>query len=325
VLYVVHSDTAGSFFDWARAVNRHTQCAVRVATFNRHPFGFEHDLLFPNPRYVDSGLDVLISEANLLHVKDEKGFFDGSNELPPELFLDCPVPKVFTQFGGFSRKLGRDPAYRVFTRRFEGRVAITPDLCYPWYEGRFIPHAMDVKSVPYCWRPGRVIAHSPSQMQRKGTAAFAEAVAALGGQSFNLDIITGVDHRTAVRRKQEATLFFDQSGRENPDVLGIDEVIGWYGKSAVEAMAAGIPTLAHLSKQALEQSGFTETERAALPVINVPLDAAGMRGVLDELSRKSETELRELSGKTRAWAEAFHSDEAVGPKLAALYDELLKP
>jgi hypothetical protein len=162
-------------------------------------------------------------------------------------------------------------------------------------------------------------------MQRKGTAAFAEAVAALGGQSFNLDIITGVDHRTAVRRKQEATLFFDQSGRENPDVLGIDEVIGWYGKSAVEAMAAGIPTLAHLSKQALEQSGFTETERAALPVINVPLDAAGMRGVLEELSRKSETELRELSGKTRAWAEAFHSDEAVGPKLAALYDELLKP
>ena len=306
VLYLANLDHAGSFYDWANAVNKYTVYAVRVITFNRHKYNFPQDLIFPNPKYVESEIEELLKEADILHIKDESGFFSNSNNLPTSLISKENIPRVFTHYGGQARKYAK--------------VAITPDLCYPWFNGEFIPHAINVDDYKYSWKPGKLITHSPSRPGRKGTDNFETAIKSIPDCKFTLDIITDLDHVTCQERKRSGAFFFDQAGKEEVSDLGINDVIGWYGKSAVESMAYGIPTFAHLSKIALQQSGL---DSAQIPILNLPLETDEMIPVLQNVMNMDDNEVKKLSIATRKWVEDFHSEKAVAEKLSALYEKLL--
>jgi hypothetical protein len=115
-----------------------------------------------------------------------------------------------------------------------------------------------------------------------------------------------------MRRKADSNVFFDQAGESS---------IGWYANSAVEAAVFGIPTLAHLSEDAFDgavRGGHDVRERC--PIVNAPLDVAGIRATVGRLVELSPRERRDLSLRTRAWVEEFHSFRVVGPQLVAAYD-----
>lgn len=320
VLFLANVDHAGSLYDWAKAVNKYTTYAVRVVSFNKHKYNFPQDLVFPNPKYADSDIEKLLKEADILHIKDESGFFNNKNNLPLTLISKQQIPRVFTHYGGQARKFKDDKRYRKFVEQFDARVAITPDLCYPWFKGEFIPHAININKYKYSWKPGELITHSPSRPHRKGTSSFENALKAISDNKFTLDIITDQDYTVCQERKKNGAFFFDQAGKEEVSDLGINDVIGWYGKSAVESMAYGIPTFAHLSNVALEQSGL---EPEKIPIFNLPLETDGMISVLKNVMNLNESNIRDISIATRKWAESFHSEKAVAEKLSALYKKLL--
>ena len=324
ILLYAKKDYSGSFMGWATAINEFTDFAARLVVLGAHAYEYQVDLLFLPSTIGDSDFDRLRDEADIIHVKDETGFFDGNNRLPPDIFTATGKPMVFTHYGGYARKCESDEQYRRFVQGFDARIAMTPDLNYPWFDGEFIPHSVDVRKYPFSWRDGNVVSHSPSTRGRKGTAEFLEAVAGLEARGIALDLIENVSHAECVARKARATLFFDQAGKERVESLGIDTIVGWYGNSALEAAAYGIPTIAHLSEEAFagaERAGRDVRQTCA--ILNTPLGAEGIRTTIAQFFELSPDDREAISHETRSWIDSFHSYAAVAAELRRVYASLL--
>ena len=338
VLMVAPKDFAGSTYKLAEAVNRHTSYAVRLVTFEFHQFKYPVDLVVPECD--DARLQAVLKlagKAAILHLKDEHSWFLGWEQFPNLRLLNAlffadefaHTCKVFTHYGGYARKLKQDARYMARVTQFDGRIAMTPDLNYDWFNGDYVPHAIDTDRITPSWRDSSILAHSPSTPATKATDMFEEAVALLKKyhqdvwRNWSVDIITGVSYEDCMTRKRKASLFFDQAGWHARGRLGIEDVIGWYGNSAVEAMAFGIPTMAHLSDVALVRAEKAGCSVADIPVINVPRTRDGLAEAILSFATQSPGEREALSERTRQFAVEFHGYNAVGKRMADVYDRLL--
>ena len=328
VLLCAVNDFAGSFFKWAEAVNRHTDYAARLAVFKLNRFRHRVDLVLPHPDLIDpdllgraAGVRALVSEADVVHVKDERGPFAPSSSRLPEVVSACGKPRIYTAYGGYFRKLAADDGFRRHVAAFDARVALTPDLVHDWFDARFIPQAIDADANRLLWSDGRLIMHSPTRKERKGTDDLLEAVR---GLDVEFEMIFGVDHEECLRRKRRANLFFDQAGREGRPGW-TPAVIGWYGNAALEAAVHGIPTIAHLSAAAFDGARRAGRDvEADCAIINTPLGAEGIRKTVEEYFALSRAERTALSLRTRKWVEDFHGYRSCARDLASLYDDVLR-
>ena len=329
VLLFATKDYSGSFYKWAQAINRHTEFAARLVVLMPHPFKYPLDLV--SGALVSGewgGLKQLFRQADLLHIKDETGFYKELNGLPPDLLeaVRDGVPRIYTAYGGAIRQAWADRQFKKHVESFDDCIAMTPDLNFEGLGARFIPHAIDVSKYTFSWKPGKSLAHSPSTALRKGTGEFLEAVEQLkhDGFKFDMDLISNVSHSECVERKRKASIFFDQAGREQVDKLGIDTVIGWYGNSALEAAVFGIPTIAHMSDIAFdgaERAGRDIRDKCAM--INTELGRDGIHKTLKNFLEMENAEKEVLSRETRNWIEEFHSYEAVAVELDKCYKSLV--
>jgi len=339
VLMVAPKDFAGSMYKLAEAVNRYTTYAVRLVIFELHPFDYPVDLVVPECDEARSeAVFKLASEAAIFHIKDEYTWFRGSERylnlrLLNDLFfsnLFQNIPKVFTHYGGYARKFKQDTEYITKVQRFDARIFMTPDLNFDWFNGVYIPHAIDTDTVPETWSDSNILAHSPSTIRKKATSMLVDAVSVLEKnhqdvwRNWSLDIIHGLPHDECMRRKSKASLFFDQAGAHMVTSLGIDDVIGWYGNSAIEAMAFGIPTIAHLSEVACERAEKGGYPLGDSPIINTPRTIEGLVASILLFVRKSPEERRAYAKRTRQFAVDFHGYKAVGQRMAQVYGELLR-
>lgn len=324
VLMVCRLDTAGSAFRWVQAINRHTSWAARLAAFEPHPYGYPVDLLFPSPEYADSDIERLGKESNIVHFKDEYGIHNGSFRIPLDYLRESGKPAVYTLFGGDSRKGQNDSLFQQHVQGFDAHVAMTPDLLFDWLEALYIPHAIDTDLYPFCWTPGQVVAHSPTTKSRKGTDLLLSAIAKLDDHlNVHLDVIQDTSHKECIVRKQAASLFFDQAGRELIVGQDVGTTIGWYGNSALEAAVCGIPTLAHLSEVALERATRARGEiMRQLSIINVKRTSDDICAKISWYCSLGSHEQHNLARETRRWIEVFHSYRATAAELARLYERL---
>jgi hypothetical protein len=333
VLMFSPKDYSGSFLKWAEAINAHSDFAARVVTLQGSQFGHNLDLVLPQPGLIATGLDQLLEQADVIHLKDECFFSDEAGRLPPryqpyfddlrETILATGKPLVFTHYGGWARSLRHDPAYRAAVAGCAARIAMTPDLAYDWFDGHYIPHLIDIERFPYLWTDSTLIAHSPTTPERKGTEEFLRAT---DGLPVQVDVIENVEYHECLQRKRAAGLFFDQAGAENNPRLGVTDVIGWYGNSAIEAAAHGIPTIAHLSEAAFDGARRCGKDiEARCAIINTPRDIAGLRGVITAYFGASLAERKDLSTATRAWIEDFHGYPRAARELSEVYDQALTP
>lgn len=320
VLFYAPMDLAGSLVRWATAVHRHTAYAVRVTCLRRHPFGYELDLLFGDLELVESDFEGLAGQADIIHVKDEVGFTDDPLSVAGQVLVGSDKPVVFTHCGGHARQRSERPDYRQRVLGYAARVATTPDLCFPWFDGRYVPLPVDADRFAYSWTDGDLVAHSPSIPERKATA---DLVAAVRGLDCRLDVITGVSHTECLERKRRCNLFFDQAGRELAARFGTDRPIGWYANSALEAGVHGIPAIAHLAEESFAgalRGGQDIAERCA--ILNTPLGPEGIRETILRHLSLSPAQRQGVSRRTRRWIEEFHSYPAVAGELRTVYDSL---
>jgi len=341
VFMVAPKDFAGSMYKLAEAMNRYTAYAVRLVTFEFHQFDYPVDLVVPECD--DARLEAvfkLASEAAIFHLKDEHSWFLAWERFPNlrllnDLFFSNKfphTPKVFTHYGGYARKFKQDADYIARVQQFDGRIALTPDLNFDWFNGSYIPHTIDTDTIPESWSDSNILAHSPSSrhVQKKATDMLEKAVAVLERshqdiwRSWSVDIIHGVPYDECMKRKGRASLFFDQAGWHEGTGLRIHDVIGWYGNSAIEAMAFGIPTIAHLSEVACERAEKAGFPVRDIPVINIPRTCDGLVEAILLFAMQSPQERKALSERTRQFAVEFHGYKAVGERMAQIYDELLR-
>ncbi|WP_319559831.1 hypothetical protein [Marispirochaeta sp.] len=339
VLYIAPIDYSGSIFKWAAAINDYTDWAARIITFKVHRFGYSTDIVIPSNipsqlkgDFSELGVKLfkLIDEADIIHFKDEHQLFheielkSKKSTLLSDIYKrakESVKPLVFTHYGGYARKYKDNINYKNFVNNFNIKVAMTPDLNFDWFSGSYIPHSIEIKDFPVIWKDGTVVSHSPSGVQRKGTEALVEALSK--HPEITLNIIQGLSYEKCLKKKSEATLFFDQAGREKAENIGTNEPIGWYGNSAVEAMAFGIPTIAHLSKNAFNGAVLSgKNIKNSCPVINVDCeDPISIEKAIVNFFSSSVAEKEKKSKQAREWVEIFHSNEVVANELVKLYSK----
>jgi hypothetical protein len=336
VLLVAPKDFAGSMFKWADAINRYTDFAARLVSFEYHQYDYPVDLVVPqcNDERFRNVL-TLADEAGFLHLKDEHSWFVNkpftNRKLIETLFFGEEFrskPKIFTHYGRYARKFQADHKYIEKVQQFDGRVAMTPDINYPWFGGRFILQTIDVVNLPFSWEDSNIFAHSPSSPAKKATYLFEETLLHLAKHEpelcskWSFDLIHGVSFAECIRRKQKASIFFDQAGRQRVADLGIDDVIGWYGNSAIEAMAYGIPTMAHLSAQSFEQAAAAGVDLSGIPVINIERTRKSMLEAFLAYAKGSPEERLDLARRTRDFTVNWHGYEPCAKALVDLYIEI---
>jgi hypothetical protein len=329
ILYFAPCDYSGSLYKWAEAVNRHTPHAVRLVALYRHIYGYPLDLLYMRgdvmvadvPQMFNS-LCELADEADIVHIKDEQGFRDGRNRLPLWTFKQFRKPIVYTFYGGKARHKQTEPEYQRYVLSNDVIIAMTPDLCFDWSDSVFIPHAIDVDGHPYRWRDGGLILHTPSNPARKGTDLFRAAAERIRNEfGARAEIISNASHQFVMREKPRATLFFDQAGRES-EAQG-SRHIGWYGNSALEAAVFGVPTMAYMAPEAIEQArraGFDDVD--ACPFLNATPSEEGLYRIMRDFFAKEEDARRDLSVRTRKWIEDRHSYQTTARQLDRVYAAL---
>src|SRR5690606_32838622 len=103
VLFFTYTDFAGSFYKWAEAVNRHSSHAVRIVHLTRHRFRNPVDLLYLRGSLIKScapwmakEIEQLADEADIIHIKDQAGFWNGTNGLPSDFLTKFGKPLVYT-------------------------------------------------------------------------------------------------------------------------------------------------------------------------------------------------------------------------------------
>jgi glycosyltransferase involved in cell wall biosynthesis len=174
----------------------------------------------------------------------------------------------------------------------------------PTLEYFFIP--FDASRVP--WRAPVVdklrVVHAPRNRWIKGTEILLAAVERARREvDLEFDLVEGVPHAEAMRRKRAANLLIDQVG---------DHGATGYGMNSLEAFAMGIPCMTSMTPSLAE---FLEPHPFLL---TSPETIAGQ---LVELGRRPER-LAELSRDGRAWVERTHGADAIVERIYARYREL---
>ncbi len=263
-------------------------------------------------------IQEIVDTADVIHFKGD--------DLPGNSFLGLQIPLQTPQFitvsgSGFRRgnsnvALQKHPV-EAYVSRFKYRTVLTPDINYPEYKGIYIPQPIDSLNLKRDYYPNTckyckqdkpiVIAHSPSIRAKKGTDTHIvpaiEMLKKSGYNNFVFDLITNVTNEECIKRKSNAAIFIDQ----------INE-IGAYGNNALEAMQYGIPTISHISKTVVRQSGGLWDNNPVIPASNKQELFYALRDLLDDPKK-----LMKISKITKAYTDKYHSYESVG----RLYETLI--
>ena len=147
--------------------------------------------------------------------------------------------------------------------------------------------------------PFRIL-HAPNHRNLKGSDAIERAIKTLidEGMEIELTLLTGVSNTKVLEEINKHDIVIDQL------------IIGWYAQFALESIAHGVPTICFISESYLK----LYSDQFAAKGMVVPFISADLNSVTDVI-RFCCNNRDSLSGRKedgRAFAEAFHSFEAIG-------------
>lgn len=322
VVIMSKHDYAGSGYRISQAVNTVdgiTATHVRGAT-PRNKFGYAYGIQLATGGGGSQAeiAQQAINEADIIHFKGDD---------PPRHKWWAPIkiphktPKIITVGGSHFRRqryrvrlpkvicMGTWPMFE-YIKETSARVALTPDLNYPQFEGVWVPAPIDAESVKNTWSVGDefIIGHSPSTRSKKGTDPVLLPAIDLvreAGYRISLDMIENVSNRECVSRKKKLSIFWGQS------------VMGAYGNSSLEAMQFGIPTMCWMSEESMKWSGGQLDD---CPVVNFePTPEGCARAIMSII----ESDMADLSKRTRDWTVKNHGYKAVGERYHQIYRSVL--
>jgi len=148
-----------------------------------------------------------------------------------------------------------------------------------------------------------LVAHAPSDLEKKGTRYVIEACEHL---PVDLDVVHGIPHNEAVERFKRADIVVDQMHYL------------WHGVFAIESMAYGKPVVTHLDETAVRQ-----TEEAF--GLKVPIVAATKDDLVEKLRPLVDSfDLRKRLGEEgRAYVERVHDLDKVADRFIEIYRSIL--
>ena len=247
-----------------------------------------------------------IDESDIIHLKGDFKPKDGYLG-----FRIMHKPTVVTVSGSKFRKAYHGGYQTVHPWEFNKatvKTSFEPDLLYPEYSDKWIPHPIDSINVQREWKEADVptLMHIPSKQDVKGTDFILEVLETIENKRLvNISIPENVSHKKSVELKKEATIYFDQF------------VVGFYGNAALEAMQFGVPVAAWISHEARRQANGA---LYICPVISP--DKNDVTSWVKKIDEVLDSKMAELSFNTALWCDTIHSYEAVALNCLSIYDAI---
>jgi glycosyltransferase involved in cell wall biosynthesis len=185
----------------------------------------------------------------------------------------------------------------------DGVFVLNPDLVELVPQSQFLPYAnVDLRVYKVAPAPSNakpVVVHAPTERRTKGTEHVLAAATALGDVELRLvERVTRAEVRTAL---EQADVYVDQL------------LVGWYGGTAVEAMALGRPVVAYVREDDLRH--VPAEMRDDVPVVRATPETLP-DAIRDALRRRDE-----LADRGRAYVERWHDPLRVAERTKAAYED----
>lgn len=286
-------DYAGSGHKLCEAIRLHTEHDIKIFTgdyYNpyRHP---------DNSRWDRKEVQQRIDSSDIVHLKGDWPPKDG--------YLGFKImhkPIVITVSGSHFRKkwLGGYERYKIEEYKPAIlRTAFTPDLCYDGFSDIWTPHPVDSSKLKRGWEPTDlpILMHIPTRREVKGTDFVFDVFGKLKERmKVETLVIENVPFKKVIEERKRATIYFDQF------------TVGFYGNSAIEAMAYGIPVAAWIRHEALQKN---------CPVITEEKNADKWADKIEGILKNS---MIHRSIQTKIWCDEKHSYESVARQWNDLYE-----
>jgi len=303
------------------AINSVGKIRCRQLTFYPHIFEYPQDVMVPlcfvkNPRSVDrflaNNVNKLLDEADLIHIwNDEKSAFK-EVEVKSNGLIKFPMEKARSYTWSGSRYRLNHVLINKRLRKLGARVVVqNPTYIFPEeIEAEFIPHAVDLKKfkVKEKWDEHNIGCYEPVH----GITTGREDIKVLekilkrkfpGWKTFVKETMCW---EKRIKELAKCSLYFEY----------MDSKLGYWGRSALEACALGIPTMSYISNKALDMGGEKVGNPAIIHIISEILEKR-----LAELV-ESESYRREVGLKSRQWVEKYFSYRVVGEYYTKFFEEL---
>lgn len=188
-------------------------------------------------------------------------------------------------------------------------------VCSPQYspfvkDAKFIPLGLDLEQFSFSKIPpienAIRIVHAPTSRKKKGTQYLIDAVEKLQseGVAVELDVVEGVSHAELLERYKEA------------HICVVSLMGGWYGTSAIEAMALGRPVVSFVRESLFDYIDWTADE---VPIISANKNT--IYEVLKDVLSHPER-LEEIAKESRTFAINRHDYHNVAKNLLNMYQNL---
>ncbi len=319
VVLLGRADWAGSCYSVSRAINQTGRMDCRHVSLYPHIFGFPADIVIPicNVPHPGKATDypreyeetqALFQKADIIHIwNDLPHVFDGLLPVPQDKIRSCT-------FTGTLYRQNHVAINRHLKARGLKLAVQNPTYRFPdEYDAEFIPHAVDIsKLIPLpiqeresgsigCYRP-----------EHRSTSAHADITlleSQLGRNhpDWHITLDKTIPWEERMRLMPRCRYFFEY----------MDANMGYWGRSALEACAMGVPTFSFISEKALAMSQGRIGRPAVIHVTGEILE----KTLLRYLNLDPE-EYKELSLASRAWIENYYSYQAVGELYSRFFESL---
>ena len=314
ILMISQKDQAGSGKKICESIEKIGGIRIRLLIAEPHQFKYKYDYLLRD--FKDKSIYKLFENIDIIHFKGDqlpRNFWNGI------ILPECPY---IVTVGGSGFRRNEKNTHEIVAKQWNSiesyvqntvfRTAITPDLNYENFYGEWSPHPIDCKEFENTFKLGEKlkIIHSPSNKFKKGTNEYilpAIELLKANGFDFEFELIENLSNEDCINKKKNANLIIDQ----------IFDT-GFYGMNAVEAMAYGIPVMAYISDEAIQQS---DNKLNNCPVINVK---KSIKEVYEKLKYFIENpeKLIEISKQTKEYCNKIHSFETNGKYWIQKYNEI---
>lgn len=322
VVLLGRADWAGSCNSVCRAVNRIGDVECRHVSLNEHMFGYPSDVVIPicytqNPKRAQDYPEQyrqaleLFEQADLIHLwNDPLPAFKG--------LLPIPTGKVKSNtFTGTLYRQNHTEINRYLKEQGTELVVQNPTYRYPEeYDAEFIPHAVDtdlLKPLSLEQREsGAVGCYRPKHKSTTAheDIALLEKLVAENYPGWHLTLDWTMPWETRMKLMPKCTYFFEY----------MDPNMGYWGRSALEACAMGVPTFSYVSEKACRMS----MGRLGNPEI-IHVTKANLEKTLERYLSLSTEQYADLSQRSRAWLGEHYGFEKVGKLYTEFFNKILAP
>jgi glycosyltransferase involved in cell wall biosynthesis len=316
ILMLTANDPAGMGISFCRAINRQGKHRCRlITTETRYNFEFEKDIHVPDCGDLQfDEIEALLRDADIFHFHI---LSDENMKLGPLLVRDfAHGKKILHHHHGHPYFKENPHLFREKYRRLRRKAVVsTPDLLKLLPAAQWVPNLVPIQDPLYLpltrARTGNgavKVGHSPTRRDLKKTDVFERVMDRVSERNEGVEkvIISDTLHRRCLELKKECDIFFDQLGPS-------------FGVSSLEALSQGLPTIARLDEQNLEEiRRFTATQ--TVPWVNAEDEEELESGVEEMVLDRG---LREERGAaSRRFMEEHWREEQVLERLFEIYESL---